>query len=434
MEASFTFSQLLVITPILGACLGFFFRKKPKILMAWLQALAILELILVFILSGFIKAPTSIPLAFIMTLSAALVILGRHLDIKPAYDLFEVLVLTGLGLGFLLNDNHLGSGFLIGVFALLITIQLRTEDFSNRRTRWVSGLYGAAILLIILSFSLTGANKHLVLFLAYATLLPLFPLHGAYISLLNGLSGVLPAFLALYLPALGLYGLLPVLPLLPPGVRQIVLLCAILGVIIASLRSLVQARIPQVLAQTALVFWSILWWSLSHLEINIPASIIFSSAISLALCGLFLASHELKGRYGDLNLDCFGGLVSVMPRFSILFSLLIMAAMGLPFFGVFSGFIALAFSPSMAFSWSFIIILGSWFFASWRFPTLMQKTLFGKPNPGWVYRDLGFREVAALSLILIILLILGIAPYSLLGIEHSVHLSSETMGAALWNR
>lgn len=113
-----------------------------------------------------------------------------------------------------------------------------------------------------------------------------------------------------------------------------------------------------------------------------------------------------------------------MPRFSVLFSLLTMAAMGLPFFGVFSGFTAMTFSVSVYFSWPLFFTLIAWFFASWRIPSLMECLLFGKANPNWIHRDFGMRELTALSLILIVLFILGVAPHALIGLEHLPNLSA----------
>ncbi len=418
METTINLSQVLIILPILGAILGLIFRHKPKAFMLYFQGMVATELVSLIILSDFLAGSVTLPLSFIVVLAGACITLGRHLESTSPFDIFETFILMGLGLGFLLNPNNLGLIFLIGLFALLIVIQYRAKGFSDLNTRWVVGLYGTGIVFLSTSLSLSGQSQQVVLFLAYAMLLPLFPLHGAYLSLLNCLSGVLPAFLAVFLPVLGLHGLLPLLSFLPDEIKQVILFCAMLGVIIASLRGLVQIRISNILSQTALVFWSILWWYLCGSDIKPSAGIIFLSSAGFALCGLFLSGHTLKSRYGDLLVDQFGGLGSVMPRFSVLFVLLIMAGMGLPLFGVFSGFIAMAFSPSMTFSWSLAIILLAWFFASWRLPLLMQGTLFGKSNPNWIYRDLDLRETTALSFILIVLLILGLAPDAFFGLEH----------------
>ncbi|MFQ5587834.1 MAG: proton-conducting transporter membrane subunit [Nitrospiria bacterium] len=411
-------SQVAVLIPILGAFAGLLFRKRPKGLLLWFQGMSALLLAFLCFVSDAIFDPASVPLVFMVTLSAFFAVLGRRLKSTPAVDLFEIGGLCGLGLGFLLTPHTLSLLFLIGVFALLIAIQLRTAGLSNPGTRWVIGLYGMGILWIMVAFSLSGAAKQGALFLACLTLLPLFPFHGAYTSLLKGLSGVLPAFLAIFLPALGLYGLLPLLPGLPDGIKGIIQVCAALGMAMGALRALAQIRIPHLLAQCALVFWSILWLALCLPAVSPAAGTLFLSAAGLTLCGLFLSWHGLKARYGDLLLDHFSGLASVMPRFSILFALLIMAATGLPFLGVFSGLIELAFSPSMTFSWGFVLILTAWFFMSWRLPLLMQQTLFRKSNPNWMYHDYTPREAAALALIVITLVILGLAPYALPGLDH----------------
>ncbi len=54
----------------------------------------------------------------------------------------------------------------------------------------------------------------------------------------------------------------------------------------------------------------------------------------------------------------------------------------------------------------------------------MECLLFGKANPNWIHHDFGMREIAALSLILILLFILGVAPHALLEFEHLPNLST----------
>lgn len=420
------YTQLLTVIPIFGAIVGFFLRKTPKRLIGWFLIVTTLILLALLLVPAlFINQVSAMPPpTFLIAFGGCLAVLGRWLESTPPSDLFEILILMGLGFGFLWNSDFLGLIFLAGIFALLILIQSRAGSLSNQESRWVSALYGAAILCLTASPLLFGPTRQIVLLLAYATLLPLFPLHGAYTTLLGSLPGALPAFLSLFLPALGLHGLLSLQPMLSPEIKQTLLLCAVLGIVTGTLRSLVQRRISQILSQTALIFWSILWCYLTISTVEPRALLIFSSAVGLALCGLFLGWHGLRSRYGNLTLDQFSGLGSVMPRFSVLFSLLTMAAMGLPLFGVFSGFTAMAFSVSVRFSWPLFFTLMAWFFVSWRIPSLMEGLLFGKANPNWIHRDFGMREIAALSLILIVLFILGVAPHTLFGLEHLPNLSA----------
>lgn len=425
-------SQLLIAIPVLGVALGFLFRKTALGLNTWFLIITTLALLAPLIISETALKPWATPLVLLIGFGGCLSVLGRPIEADPSFDLFEILILMGLGFGFIGSPPPLGFIFLGGIFSILILMQLRTMERSASETRWLIGLYGTAILLLVTSSSFAPQHQNIALALVYATLLPLFPLHGAYTILLKRLPGTLPAFLSIFLPALGLYGLLPLLPTLPPEIKQIFLFCAIFGMTIGALRSLVQIRLAHILAQIALIFWSILWWYLTDSEVTTSAVLLFLSAAALALSGLFLIEHSLKVRYGDLIIDQFSGLASVMPRFSVFFILLCMAAMGLPLFGVFSGFITMSFSSVSSLSGSLVFVLLAWLLASWRFPTLMESLLFGLPKPHWVYQDFGIRETTALTLILIVLFILGISPHILLDPEYLPDFSKTSLGIRSW--
>lgn len=431
METTINITQILILVPIFGAILGLFFRKKPKALKGWFFAITSLILFAIF-LNPESVAPTTKSLALLIALAAWLCILARYLESNTAFDLFEILILMGLGFGFLFSVKPLNHIFLAGIFALLISMQWRIGGEASAPEKfWVIGLNGLAIILLGTASLFSAQNEAILLSLAYSTLLPLFPFHGAYAVFLKRFPGALPPFLSLFLPSLGLHGLLPQIQMLPPGIKHLLLVCAISGIIIGGLRSLVQIRVPDVLSQIALVFWSVLWWHFSRPEASTNTALLFLSAVALSLCGLFLMWHGLAARFGNLIINQFGGLSSAMPRFSVLFVLLCTAAMGLPLFGVFSGFIKMAFSSTSGFSWGLLFTLFAWVFASWRIPTLMQSLLFGKQNPQWIYDDLGLGETTAFSLLLAVLFILGVAPQTLVELQHfpelSAHLSATRM-------
>src|SRR3970282_1628827 len=99
-----------------------------------------------------------------------------------------------------------------------------------------------------------------------------------------------------------------------------------------------------------------------------------------------------------------------MPRFATLLALLVMAAVGLPPFGLFSGFIAMLLAPSVADAWGLTAMLFTWLAASWSLFKLVQRLLFGPHRADIHYEDLRGAEVASLAIIVVILAALGIAP------------------------
>ncbi len=263
--------------------------------------------------------------------------------------------------------------------------------------------------------------EQIAIFLLIALILPLFPLHGAYVATLTRLPrymGVsLPVVLSILLPTAGLYGLTGLLPDLPPELLSGVGVLALFGALHGSIKALVQVRVAHLLAYGSVAFYSILWWYLAMTGSVTPQATVYAGAAALVTGGLLLAWGRVRARYGDLDLNQIGGLARPMPRLATLLALLVMAAAGLPPFGLFSGYLAMLLSPSMTttipMSVGLSITLLTWFAASWYLFKLMQRVLFGPHRSDLRYEDLSRAEVAPLVVVLALLLALGILPYEL---------------------
>lgn len=261
------------------------------------------------------------------------------------------------------------------------------------------------------------ATGRLALLGAMALLLPLFPLHGLYVAVVARLPGYASASLAFLLPLGGLYGVERVLPGLPSALRGGVGVLAVFGALYASIRALAQIRPARVLSYGGLAFYSILWWHLATAGSVTSHAAIYAGAVALVTVGLRLAWQAVSTRYGDLTLDAIGGLAGPMPRFATVLALLVMAAVGLPPFGLFSGYLALLLDPLMTVSYGsstgLTVILLAWFTASWYFYRLMQRVLFGPHRRDLPYDDLRPAEIAPMVAVLLLLLALGVAPHDL---------------------
>jgi NADH-quinone oxidoreductase subunit M len=265
-------------------------------------------------------------------------------------------------------------------------------------------------------------------------MLPLFPLHGVYVAALTRLPGYLPMCLAILLPAAGLYGLTGLLPKMPAEFLRGVSVLALFGALYGSLKALVQFRVSHLLAYAGLAFFSILWWYLAVNGTFTPQAAVYASAVALVTGGLFLAWHRVQARYGDLDLNQIGGLARPMPRFATLLALLVMAAVGLPPFGLFSGYMAMLLHPSITMSWDLIVILLTWLVASWYLFRLMQRLLFGPHRSDILYEDLRPTEVASLVVVLVILVALGIAPYGFFESDTLTNGYRTATELTLWNK
>ncbi len=274
----------------------------------------------------------------------------------------------------------------------------------------------------------------IALLVAVALMLPLFPLHGIYVAVLTRLPGSAAMGLAVLLPTVGLYGLTGLLPAMPPDLLGGVSVLALFGAVYGSLKALVQVRVAHLLAYGSLALWSILWWYLAVTGTSTPQAAVYAGAVALVTGGLFLAWHRVQARYGDLDLTRIGGLARPMPRFATLLSLLVMAAVGLPPFGLFSGYVAMLLDPSIAASWGLVVVLFTWFAASWYGFRMMQRLLFGPHRADIPYEDLRAAEVASLLIVLVIVLVLGIVPYGFFDADTLTTSYRAAVELTLWNK
>jgi NADH-quinone oxidoreductase subunit L len=273
-----------------------------------------------------------------------------------------------------------------------------------------------------------------------AVMLPLFPFHGIYVGALTrggrgptggGSAGILPIALAGALPLAGLYVLSGLLPQLPPEALRGIGVLALVGTVYGSFKALVQVNVAHLVAHGGLAYYSIVWWHLAEVGRVTPQAAIYAASAALVTVGLLLAWNRVRARYGDLDLSRIGGLARPMPRFATLTALLVMAAVGLPPFGLFFGYVALLLEPvrrvSIGGSVGLAIVALAWFMASWYLFKLMQRLLFGPHRADLRYDDLSRAEAAPLVLVLALLLAVGMLPGELMGVTGA----SDLM---VWNR
>lgn len=145
-----------------------------------------------------------------------------------------------------------------------------------------------------------------------------------------------------------------------------------------------------------------------------PRAAVLAGAVGLATGGLLVAWQVIRTRYGDdVDPQAISGLAAAMPKYAVLFSLLGLAAMGIPPFGVFAGFMGLLLTSPPSSTIGLFIALTAWLVASWYIMQMVQQLLFGTRRPDLRYADLQDPEFASLILVVLALLALGLAPTSL---------------------
>jgi NADH-quinone oxidoreductase subunit M len=271
--------------------------------------------------------------------------------------------------------------------------------------------------------------------LTCALLLPLVPFHHGYLTALTRLPGNLPPFMTLLFPVVGLHGLATVLPTVPETVLQTMSYLALAGALYGAMKALAQSRVRLLLAYGSLSFFSMIWWFAAGTRTATPQAALLVGAVGLATSGLLVAWQVVRTRYGDdVDPRAVSGLASAMPQYAVLFSLLALAAIGLPPFGVFAGFMSLLLNSPLPSLIGLFITLIAWFCASWYIMQMVQQLLFGARRPDLRYADVLNTEFASLLILVLALLVLGLAPASLFASDQFIHPNSVLMDPRTWNR
>ena len=421
--------------PLAGAMVGLAAWSRPRMLKVLALVISLASLLVLVGLAGRLPGPaTGLLVVYLLPVAAFVSLLGQpaHPDNRAAW--LATLLLLGLGLGALTSQGSTKLVLLALVFGLVgvLTYRYRGMSVSDPWRGIAACSLGVACALVALVADPQWAS--LAFLVVCAILLPLAPVHGGYVAALTGLPGNLPAFLALLLPGLGFHALLTLLPDLSAPAAQTLVILAAAGALYGTLKALAQSRVRSLLAYAGLVFFSILWWYLAAVRVPIPHTAIYLGSVSVSVSGLLLVWYAIQARYGDVDLRAIRGLVYPMPKFSILLSLLALAAMGLPPFGVFSGFMGMLLAPSLPLSGALIAILIAWLADSWYFLELVQQLMFGPQRRDVHYEDLRRSEFAALLAFVVLLLALGLVPPRVLDPGSPIPQARPVAERLTWNR
>jgi NADH-quinone oxidoreductase subunit M len=300
---------------------------------------------------------------------------------------------------------------------------------------WGIGAYGLAASSAAISSVAGPPLSSVTSLLACAILLPLVPFHDGYITAVTRLPGSLPSFIVLLFPAIGLHGLTTVMPAVPDVGVWTVSLFALVGTLYGAGKALAQSRARLLLSYGSLSLYSMLWWFVAATRATTPRAAVFVGAVGLASSGLLLAWQVIRTRYGDdVDPQSISGLAATMPRYGVLVSLLALAAMGLPPFGLFAGFMGLLLSSAVPFSLAILIMVAAWLAASWYIMGMVQQWLFGTKRPDLRYTDLLRTEMASLVILVGVLLALGVGPAELFGTNKLATATSAITESFAWKK
>ncbi|SEQ76533.1 NADH-quinone oxidoreductase subunit M [Nitrosomonas sp. Nm51] len=411
-------SLILTMVPLLGGLLGFAVWSQPNKLKMLLTLVTLLSLASVIVLSGQVTTSAGGSLLlYLLPLAACVSLLVQFNNHDDPLSSLMTVVLLGLGLGALTSEGVTSQIFLAVILGLVAFLL-----FKYRNPLWSSswtgiGVSGFAAVCAGFSAGADASAALIVSLLVSAVLLPLLPLQAGYVMAVTRLPGSLPAFMIFLLPVLGLNNLAGLIVEVPEDMAYSISILALVSIVFATLKAMLQSRVPLVLAYSSSAFFAILWWFLASSQTVTPQNVIYLVAVALMATGLMLAWQVICSKYGDdVDMRAVHGLVWSMPQFAVLLTLVALAAMGMPPFGVFAGFVGMLLTTAYATYIPLIFILAAWLAASWYIMSMVQKMLFGQKQLEIRQIRLHQSEFASLLIIVLISVALGVLPSDIAGI------------------
>lgn len=258
-------------------------------------------------------------------------------------------------------------------------------------------------------------------FLGFAIKVPMFPFH-TWLPYAHGQAPTIGSvLLAAVLLKMGTYGFVRFsLPMFPDASVMMILPIAILSIIMIVYTAMIayaQKDIKQVIAYSSVSHMGIIMLGIFAMNsLGISGSIFQMISHGIVSGALFMLVGMIYDRTHTKLMSDFGGLASIMPKFALIYGVMLMASVGLPLtigfvgeFMVLMGFFIV--SPMLTVLAGTSIILGAVYMLG-----LFKKSFFGPVTneENFKLKDLTGTEITALIPLVIVVIWLGIAPSPML--------------------
>jgi NADH-quinone oxidoreductase subunit M len=250
---------------------------------------------------------------------------------------------------------------------------------------------------------------------AFAVKVPVFPLHGWIADTYNEA----PVAMAMVVAGkLGLYSMLRfhvgLFPTQARAIAPLLVALAVIGILYGACLALVQRDFWRLLAYAALSHLSIIVLAIYGLTATGWSGAIYQIlSHGVVDAAIFLLLGALEVRYASTIIDSFGGLAARIPRAATYFVIAMLAMIGLPMLSGFVGeFIILSSTfAGVSRGWAIAAALGVILGAAYML-WLVQRLFYGPESAlaAKPARDLRFGELAILTPLVILILVMGLAP------------------------
>ena len=255
-------------------------------------------------------------------------------------------------------------------------------------------------------------------FVGFAVKVPMFPFHTWLPDAHTEAPTAGSVILASVLLKMGTYGFLRFsLPLLPdaarnPKVITIVAFLSIVGIVYGALASMMQKDWKKLVAYSSVSHLGFCTLGIFALNpAGISGSILQQINHGISTGMLFLVVGVVYERRHTREISEYGGLLKVMPIFTLVFGLAMLSSMGMPPLNGFIGEIAILQGAYLAkFSWAFWGAVGIALGAAYLL-WLFQRTMLGEvKEKNQLLKDLSWREIAVFAPLVVWAFWIGLNP------------------------
>ncbi len=269
-----------------------------------------------------------------------------------------------------------------------------------------------------------------LLFLAFAVKMPVFPFHTWQPDTYEQSPTAATMVLSGLMVKMGLFGVirwvLPVLPIASYQWGNVVMGMALIGIIYASVIAIIQDDMKRLVAYSSIAHIGLMAMTLfAETKSGYQGVMIQMFNHGINVIGLWIVIELIERQFGTRKLSQLGGIAQKAPLLATLLVIVALGNVALPltngFIGEFLMFNGIWNSKVTVYNILFASIAGlSIILAAVYTLNMIQKIFFGATNAlTEKTRDIRFVEVAALSLVVILIFAIGVYPQPMLDLTGS---------------